>query len=85
MAGWLDETAWRHFWHPVCTLAELRAEGAGRRPLAVTLLGEALAVAEIGGRAVAFADRCLHRSTRLSIGCLEEGGLRCAYHGWKYT
>ena len=41
----LNEHAWRYFWHPVCTVAELRAAAAdGNRPLAVTLLGEGLPV-----------------------------------------
>ena len=88
MAGgerYLDERAWRYFWHPVCTLRELRAAaGDGGRPLAVTLLDEPLAVAEIDGAPAAFPDRCLHRSTRLSAGSVEPGGLRCAYHGWLY-
>lgn len=84
-APYLDDRAWRRFWHPVCTLGELRAAAAdGGRPLAVTLLGEALAVAEIDGAVSAFPDRCLHRSTKLSVGCVEAGGLRCAYHGWLY-
>lgn len=82
--AYLDERAWRHFWHPVCTLRELRAAAAGGRPLAVTLLGEELAVAEIGGEVAAFPDRCIHRSTRLSVGRVEAEGLRCAYHGWLY-
>ena len=82
----LNERTWRYFWHPVCTVAELRAAAAeSRRPLAVTLLGERLAVAEIGGEAAAFRDRCIHRSTRLSVGRIEADGLRCAYHGWLYA
>ena len=83
--SWIEETTWRYFWHPVCTRKELEAAKAdGNRPLAVRLLGQDLAIADIGGRAAAFPDRCLHRSTRLSVGCVEEGGLRCAYHGWLY-
>ena len=83
--NYIEDSTWRYFWHPVCTLAELRAaEVDGRRPLGVTLLGERLVVAEIGGKVAAFPDRCLHRSTRLSIGRVEDEGLRCAYHGWLY-
>ena len=52
---------------PVCTVAELRAAAAdGDRPLAVTLLGEALAIAQIGNGVSAFRNRCIHRSTELS-------------------
>ena len=81
---WLDDSAWRYFWHPVCTLAEVDAAAAESRPLAVTLLGEPIAVAGIAGTVAAFPDRCIHRSTRLTVGCVEAGGLRCAYHGWLY-
>ena len=82
--AYLDDSAWRYFWHPVCTLSELADAAADSRPLAVTLLGEPIAVAGIGGAVAAFPDRCIHRSTRLSVGCVEAGGLRCAYHGWLY-
>ena len=82
---YIDDATWRYFWHPVCTLAELRAAAAeGGRPLAVTLLGERLVIAELDGEIAAFPDRCRHRSTRLSLGRVEAGGLRCAYHGWLY-
>ena len=84
-AHYIDDATWRHFWHPVCTRRELdEAAGDGNRPLAVRLLGEDLVVADIGGQATAFLDRCLHRSTKLSVGCVEAAGLRCAYHGWLY-
>jgi vanillate O-demethylase monooxygenase subunit len=67
-----------HHWHPVCTAAELPG------PVAVRLLGRDLAVAQLDDRVVAFDDRCPHRSTRLSVGHVDGGRLRCAYHGWAY-
>lgn len=89
----------RRCWHVVATLAELRAQAPA--PLAVTLLGERLVVAELtNGRrdrlgdsvsdlvsdsvVVAFADRCPHRSARLSLGTVDGSELRCAYHGWRF-
>jgi phenylpropionate dioxygenase-like ring-hydroxylating dioxygenase large terminal subunit len=78
-------TPWRYFWHPVCTLNELReAKPGGRGPLQSTLLGERIGVAEIGGKVVAFADRCPHRGAALTLGWAEDDGLRCRYHGWCY-
>ncbi|WCO67676.1 Rieske 2Fe-2S domain-containing protein [Iamia majanohamensis] len=71
------------FWHPVCTLDELRA--VAPRPLAVTLLGRPLAVADLGGTVAAVDDRCLHRSARLSVGWVDDGAFRCGYHGWRYA
>ena len=72
------------FWHPVATRAELA--GAAPHPLAVTLLGRQLAVAAVDGGAGALAvvDRCPHRSTRLSVGWVDDGAIRCAYHGWRW-
>jgi phenylpropionate dioxygenase-like ring-hydroxylating dioxygenase large terminal subunit len=75
--------ALEYFWHPVCTRAEL--EAAQPHPLGVQLLGRRLAIADLGGELMAAVDRCPHRSTRLSIGWIEPGSLRCAYHGWRYS
>jgi vanillate O-demethylase monooxygenase subunit len=87
--------ALERYWHPVCTLAELRARAP--QPLPVRLLGRDLAVADLGeGDAVtpvAYADRCPHRSTRLSVGLVDRTAavpcvgptLRCAYHGWRFA
>ncbi len=89
------EAALRRFWHPVCTVNELadsrdpydpQSDGMGAvGPRPVTLLGVQLAVAVTAdGRAIALADRCVHRSTRLSVGAVDGDTLRCAYHGWRY-
>lgn len=79
------ETLLRQVWHPVCTLDELAASPGGVGPLAVTLLGEKLAVALVDGGPVALRDRCAHRSTALSVGTVDAGGVRCAYHGWVFA
>jgi phenylpropionate dioxygenase-like ring-hydroxylating dioxygenase large terminal subunit len=77
--------ALRRFWHPVCTEAELsesrRGDGA---LLGVRLLGEQLVVAEADGELIVLRDRCLHRSTRLSIGWVCGATVQCAYHGWRW-
>lgn len=36
------------------------------------------------GRAAVLAPRCAHRLTVLSVGTVEDGGLRCMFHGWKF-
>jgi phenylpropionate dioxygenase-like ring-hydroxylating dioxygenase large terminal subunit len=72
--------AFEYFWHPVGTVAELQRAG-GVMP--VRLLGRDLVVARLDAGTVAvMIDRCLHRSTRLSVGCVDRGALRCSYHGW---
>jgi phenylpropionate dioxygenase-like ring-hydroxylating dioxygenase large terminal subunit len=71
------------FWHPVCTREELDEANGG--VLAVRLLGRELVVADVGsGELACLADRCLHRSTRLSVGTVDDGAIRCAYHGWRW-
>jgi vanillate O-demethylase monooxygenase subunit len=83
------DTALEYFWHPVCTVAELADRAP--RPLGVRLLGRELAVAQVGPDpagsmpVTALADRCPHRSTRLSVGWVEGCGVRCAYHGWLWS
>ena len=48
------------------------------------LLGEPWVLYRADGRIVAFADRCPHRRTPLSLGHCEAGVLQCAYHGWRF-
>lgn len=80
-----DRTFLRHFWHPVCTREELEtAHPSGRGPLAVTLLGNRLAIAKLGGKIVAMDDRCAHRFAALSKGTVIDDTIRCNYHGWRY-
>jgi phenylpropionate dioxygenase-like ring-hydroxylating dioxygenase large terminal subunit len=35
-------------------------------------------------RMIAVRDRCSHREARLSLGTVEDGCLRCPYHGWSF-
>ena len=71
--------AMRHFWHPVVSSADLRDE-----PAAATLLGERLVLARLDGAPRCFPDLCVHRGSALSMGWIEDGQLRCKYHGWTY-
>jgi vanillate O-demethylase monooxygenase subunit len=73
------DPALRRCWHPVARPAEI-----SEQPLKVLLLGEPWVLYRAGGEIVAFADRCPHRRTPLSIGRCESGLLQCAYHGWRF-
>lgn len=66
-------------WHPVADVAEL-----GDEPLSVLLLGRAWVLVRIDGQVAAFEDRCPHRLAPLSAGWVEDGRLRCRYHGWSF-
>jgi phenylpropionate dioxygenase-like ring-hydroxylating dioxygenase large terminal subunit len=69
----------RRCWHPVARPAEVTAQ-----PRRVMLLGEPWVLYRAAGRIVAFADRCPHRRTPLSLGRCEADVLQCAYHGWRF-
>lgn len=72
----------RRYWQPVALSEELSSGGA---PLAVRILGEDLVLfRDDKGRPGLLGIRCSHRGTDLSYGRVEDGGLRCIYHGWLY-
>ena len=73
----------RSYWIPLCYSDEL-AERDGP-PVRVRLLGESLvAFRDSDGRVGLLDHHCPHRLASLFYGRNEEGGLRCAYHGWKF-
>lgn len=72
----------RRYWQPVALVEELPPGGA---PLPVTIMGEKLVLfRDDHGRAGLLGIHCSHRGTDLSYGRVEDGGLRCLYHGWLY-
>ena len=72
----------RRYWQPAALAEELPQGGA---PLPVRLLGEDLALfRDDQGRPGLLAIHCSHRGADLSYGRVEDGGLRCIYHGWLY-
>jgi hypothetical protein len=73
----------RRYWQPVALSEELPENGA---PLAVKMLNEDLVLFRNESGAVGLLGRrCSHRGADLSLGRLEDGGLRCLYHGWLYS
>ena len=72
----------RRYWQPVALSEEL----VGERPLtAVTLLGERLVLFRDERGSLGLIDRqCPHRGAVLCFGRLEDGGLRCPFHGWLF-
>jgi phthalate 4,5-dioxygenase oxygenase subunit len=72
----------RRYWQPAALSEELPPGGA---PLAIRLLGEDLVLFRDGsGQPGLLGLHCAHRGADLSYGRLEDGGLRCIYHGWLY-
>jgi phenylpropionate dioxygenase-like ring-hydroxylating dioxygenase large terminal subunit len=73
----------RRFWHPVLLSSELpEPDGA---PVRLRVLGEDLrAFRTTDGTVGLTSPRCPHRGADLFFGRNEQGGIRCAYHGWKF-
>src|SRR5581483_6929645 len=74
----------RQYWIPALVSEELsEPDGA---PMRVRLLGEDLvAFRDSSGEVGLIQNNCPHRGASLFFGRNEEGGLRCVYHGWKFT
>src|SRR5437773_11259847 len=73
----------RRYWMPVALAWELPQPDCAA--IRVKLLGEKLvAFRDTQGRVGLIDEFCAHRRAMPSLGRNEEGGLRCAYHGWKY-
>jgi phthalate 4,5-dioxygenase oxygenase subunit len=74
--------ALRRYWQPAALVDEL----SGQRPIKpVKLLGEDLVMfRDDNGRYGLLGRSCPHRGTDLAHGRLEDGGLRCAFHGWLF-
>lgn len=72
----------RMYWQPAALVDEL-AEG---RPIkAVKLLGENFVLFKDETGRYGLLDRdCPHQGADLAFGRLENGGLRCAFHGWLF-
>jgi nitrite reductase/ring-hydroxylating ferredoxin subunit len=73
----------RRYWQPVALSEEVAENGA---PLPVRVLGEDLVLfRDDRGRPGLLGLHCSHRRADLSYGRVENGGLRCLYHGWLYS
>ena len=71
----------RRYWMPIASVAEL--DSTPVKP--VRLLGEDLVLYRDKRGTFGLLDRhCAHRRADLTYGYVEDGGLRCAYHGWLY-
>jgi phenylpropionate dioxygenase-like ring-hydroxylating dioxygenase large terminal subunit len=70
----------RRFWYATMPVEKLRD---GPQPF--TLLGEKIVLfLDAEGKPAALADRCCHRTARLSKGWCKDGHIICGYHGWEY-
>lgn len=72
----------RRYWQPAGLTEELDGERAAK---AVRLLGEDLVLfRDDQGRYGLVGRKCPHRGVDLAFGRLEDGGIRCPFHGWLF-
>jgi phenylpropionate dioxygenase-like ring-hydroxylating dioxygenase large terminal subunit len=74
----------REYWVPAMLSSEVPTPDSD--PLRVLLLGEQLiAFRDTNGKVGLIQNNCPHRGASLFFGRNEEAGLRCVYHGWKFS
>src|SRR5438094_3138545 len=72
----------RRYWQPVALAEELPPGGF---PIPIEIMGEELVLFRDDQSRIGLLDlHCSHRAADLSYGRVEDGGLRCIYHGWLY-
>ncbi len=80
-AGTLMGDFLRRYWMPVAAVAEL--DDNPTKP--IRLMGEDLVIYKDKSGTYGLVDlHCAHRRADLSYGIVEDCGLRCNYHGWRY-
>ena len=76
--------AMRCYWLPALLSEELSRPDCD--PRRVQLLGESfVAFRDTNGKVGVLDEFCCHRSASLTLGRVEDCGIRCIYHGWKYA
>lgn len=72
----------RRYWQPVALAEEVEP---GSPPVPVRIFGLDLVLFRSDAGKLGLLDvHCSHRAADLSYGRVEEGGLRCIYHGWLF-
>jgi nitrite reductase/ring-hydroxylating ferredoxin subunit len=74
----------RRYWTPAFLLSDIPAPDCP--PIGVTILDQDFVAFRDTSGTVGFLDElCCHRNASLTYGRVEEGGLRCLYHAWKFA
>ena len=72
----------RRYWHPVAGVSEFDTKAIK----SIRLFGEDLVLFKaLNGQYGLVSSRCAHRGSNLAFGFVEEDGIRCSYHGWRYN
>ena len=72
----------RRYWHPVALSDDVTP---GSKPKQLRIMSEELVLfRDDDGRPGLLGLHCSHRLTSLAYGRVEDGGIRCSFHGWLY-
>jgi phenylpropionate dioxygenase-like ring-hydroxylating dioxygenase large terminal subunit len=73
----------RRYWQPVALVADSLA--LDDAPIGVRIMGQDLVLfRDDHGRVGALDRKCAHRCADLVLARVEDGGIRCPYHGWLF-
>lgn len=76
--------ALRRYWVPVLSSYQLPEPDCD--PVKVEIFGETYVAFRNTEGAVGILDEhCIHRSASLALGRVEDGGIRCLFHAWKFS
>jgi nitrite reductase/ring-hydroxylating ferredoxin subunit len=76
--------AMRRFWIPALSSFQLPEPDCP--PVKVEIMGEKLvAFRNTEGTVGILAEKCCHRGASLALGRVEDCGIRCIFHGWKFA
>jgi phenylpropionate dioxygenase-like ring-hydroxylating dioxygenase large terminal subunit len=69
-----------------CWYAVATVDSVGEKPVPIELRDTSYVIWRTPDQQLtAVADRCSHREAQLSLGTIEDGCLRCPYHGWTFA
>ncbi|MBM2809674.1 MAG: phthalate 4,5-dioxygenase [Chloroflexi bacterium] len=72
----------RRYWQPIALSKEVAPSG---KPRQLKIMGEDLVLfRDEAGTPGLLGLHCSHRLTSLAYGRVEDGGIRCPFHGWLY-
>ncbi len=76
--------ALRRYWVPILSSYQLPQPDGD--PVPVELFGERfVAFRDSAGRVGLLDEQCRHRGASLALGRVENGGIRCLFHGWNFA
>jgi phenylpropionate dioxygenase-like ring-hydroxylating dioxygenase large terminal subunit len=74
----------KRYWLPAGLSSDL--PNPDSEPVRITLLSQNYVMFRDSAGVVGILDEnCCHRGASLALGRVEEGGIRCIYHGWKFA